>query len=196
MADHDDSIDKPRGNPRAVLHGELVFDPNQDARSERAKKWAYTASLDDDTVAEIIRERVVKKRTLRSLEEQYGVSRTTIQQWSGESLKAKANDRDTARVRAQIAMGLETVALEAWKMFRESDHPMVKNNALIRIESAYRSIAQLRGANEPIRAEVTVTEDSAVDREFREMVTEAQARAAVRKAQIEREFRARAGGES
>src|SRR6185436_13722470 len=106
----------------------------QDARSERAKKWAYTASLDDDTVAEIIRERVVKKRPLRELEEQYGVSRTTIQQWSGESLKAKANDRDTARIRAQLAMGLETVALEAWRMFRASDHPMVKNNALIRIE--------------------------------------------------------------
>lgn len=160
--------------PKAVLSGELVWQQNAD-RTRRAK---YTANLDDDTVAEIIRGKV-SGRTFRDLSQSYGVSERTIRDWMSDAHAARKR-RPIEDIRADLFLEAETAAAAAWDVVRGAMDPKTRLDALLRVESLIRTRSTLAGANQPVRHDVTIQVVTDAERELQEMITLAKAQTALR----------------
>jgi hypothetical protein len=190
---------EPPGGDGEALEGEVVpygFLPD-DGRYSRpfngrnhAGNWG-TAHLDEDDIAEVIAQ-WARGVPCRVIGEKYGISRETVRRWGKTHVDRKIQEtQDVARKRADVLVQFETISREAWKMYAASTHPMVKKDALARVESAHRAIARLTGAEAPIKlkAEVEVTEIDPTEIKLREMINEAQAKAANTRAAVEHDFK-------
>jgi hypothetical protein len=166
--DEHDEAQKP-------LEGEIVLP------TRRASAGGYRTRqgnlFDDDLVQEVIAERVVKRRTLRSIADEYGVSTETIARWAGER-NAMHPTIDVGRARALLADELDVIAQEAWKIHRETLDRKLQLDALGRLESLVRSKAQLLGLNAPVRHDVTLSAVTEAERELQEIINEAKAKTA------------------
>jgi hypothetical protein len=172
MVDDDGYID---GSDTA-LGGELMLP--EGAGRGRGKR----AYLDEDTIAQIIRERL-KGRPLREIGEEFGVSRTTVRNYTEGHITQKVSV-DVSKVRARIGAELEAAKHEAWKIFMAFDHPKIKLDALTRVESLLGNQATLYGAKMPVRVDLTITEVTEAERELQELIREAQARVSGSRAQV------------
>jgi hypothetical protein len=151
----------------------------------------FRIDIDEDTIAEIIRERHRGAR-IRDLAEKHRVSKDTIIKWCGESIdRVKSSTAKAVEARARIASELQTVRAESWRIFEESDHLGIKRDMLARIESTLINEATLIGAKAPtvLKAEVEVTELTQADLELREMIRAAQEANARVLGHVEREFK-------
>jgi hypothetical protein len=178
MGEHD------QHDPGPVLEGEIVFRPlDEEGRrhggGSRRGRPRNARAYDEDFVDEVIRERLVKGRTLRDVADEYDISMETVRRWTGEQAKATeaaAAMPDVVAIRNRLALELGTIGREAWKIHAEALDNKTKLDALGRVESTVRARAILHGANAPVRHDVTVTAVSEAERELQEMINEAKAK--------------------
>lgn len=151
----------------------------------------YRIDIDEDTIAEIIRQRH-RGVAIRDLAKEHRVSKDTIIRWCGENVdRVKSSTVKAANARAAIVAELRTVRAEAWRIFESNDHPGIKRDMLVRVESTLVNEAILVGAKVPstIKAEVQVTEVTQADLELQAMIREAQAANARILGDVERELK-------
>lgn len=180
---------EPYDGEPAVLDSEPVDGEVVLWEAPRTRQRRHNAFVDPDVVEEIVRKRI-KGATLKALGAEYGISHETVRQWCGEAVKkTRVASADILALRARLTLELETLKNAAWQEFETNAHQGVRRDALTRVESAVRAIADLNGAKAPVvvKAEVSVTELTQEDLKLQEMIREAQAREA---AQIEAEFKA------
>lgn len=183
----------PQEPPQAVLTGEVIpagYLANDETGTKFGPRWR-TGRLDEDDIADIMRKRH-EGVPLRDLEKEYGISRTTICNWSrAHHGKAVQAGKDVAKIRAKLVVQLEAALDEAWIMFRENTHPVVKKDALARVESITRALAELQGAKVPVvlKTEVQITELTQEDLAAQAMIREAKAKTAAQRARVEAQFK-------
>jgi hypothetical protein len=151
----------------------------------------FRIDIDEDAIAEIIRQRH-RGVAIRELAKEHRVSKDTIIRWCGENIdRVKSSTAKAANARAAIVAELRTVRAEAWRIFENNDHPGIKRDMLVRVESTLVNEAILVGAKVPpvVKAEVQVTEVTQADLELQAMIREAQAANARVLGHVEREFK-------
>lgn len=176
-----------------VLSGEIILPPKHPenpgnpkgnhARGGTRKGSRYGSILDDDFIAEVIRERCVKRRKVTDIADEYGVSIETVYKWSGEHRMRAPSAANVVKVREEIADELDAIALETWDLHRRAKlggSADFELKALKQLEQTARTKALLMGANAPVRHDLTVSVVTEAERELQEMINEAKAREAAR----------------
>lgn len=163
------------------LEGEIVLPPRVRHGNRTGSK--YSRVYDEDFMREVIEARIVKRRTLRSITDEFGVSAETISRWVGDrdSMPVVANP---VRARAILADELDVIAKETWLVHAEADTAKLRLEALKALESMVRAKALLLGANAPVRHDITATVVTEAERELQEMINEAKAKAAAQEQAI------------
>lgn len=165
-----------------ALEGEIVLVgyeyTSERTQQDRARKGRQRI-LDDDTVTEIIRERLVKRRTLRDIASEYGISTQTVLRYANEFRHAAPPSPNVVKTRELLDDEFEVIATEGWKLYRMAkDSSNLKDalKALSQLESILRARALLHGANAPVRHDLTVAVVTDAERELQEMIAEAKAK--------------------
>jgi hypothetical protein len=165
------------------LEGEIILPPRGRGGRGRGNETRTGRIMDDDLVREVAMERTIKRRTLQSISDEYGLSKETIARWSGER-EAMAPAIDIPRMRARLADELDVIAQEAWTIHRENAHPKIQLEALKELRALVQAKAVLLGTNAPVRHDVTLTQVTEAERELQEMINEAKAQQAAREAAV------------
>lgn len=194
----DDGLNRPVEGDVIDSGGVEVYVAPRDGRGRRSTKpgRVYVGDIPEETIEEIIRERLKNVKSLREIGREYGVSHETVRQWCGEATdRRQAANADALRIRAKIMQELDVVKREAWVMYEAAKLSAavgVMKDALVRIESVLGNQARLSGAVAPlaVKADVQVTELTQEDLAIQAMINEAQAKAAAIEAQVERDFKA------
>lgn len=170
------------------LEGEVVlYQGDRRSRNRDGGFW------DEDTIAEAIRARALGF-PLRKIAERLGCSHEQVRSWCGEANKKRRyGDADIVKVRAEMAIELETAEHEALRLVRMYPGTELALKALNTLNGLVRTRANLLGAVAPVRVHVDVQEVMQEDLELRDMVNTAKAKAAADAEQIKRDFEARSG---
>lgn len=169
-----------------AIEGEIVLsgrDGRKGGRQSRMGGHPNGAVLDEDLIREILRERLVKQRSLADLADEYGISKATINRWATEARHRGPNAPNVVKIRDELDEQFGTIAREAWKLHRQAvdaGQGDLNLKALARLESITRGRALLHGANAPVRHDLTVAVVTEAERELQEMIREAKAAESVR----------------
>ncbi len=180
----------PQSDENTPLEGEVV---PRDQWLWEEPEGTHEKRYDEETIAEAIRARAMGFKP-SEIAERLGCHRTTVVRWCADHLGSRNyGDPDIPKVRAALAVELETASHEAWRIVREAPGTLAALKALNTVDSIARTRANLLGAVAPTRVHVDVKETTQADLELEEMINEARARSWTDADRIKAEFERRNG---